>query len=78
MYTSAFGGIVILCYQIFLITKYNRSYLAIDPKDDFLLNLCIDSKADYLITGDNDLLAIKEIESCTILAYSDFIRKIHQ
>jgi len=49
-----------------------------DPKDDFLLNLCIDSKADYLITGDNDLLAIKEIESCTILAYSDFIRKIHQ
>ena len=48
-----------------------------DPKDNFLLNLCIDSKADYLITGDNDLLVIKEIESCTILAYSEFVIKIN-
>lgn len=47
-----------------------------DPKDNFLLNLCIDSEADYLITGDNDLLVIKEIENCTILTYSDFVRKI--
>ncbi|MQY78868.1 MAG: putative toxin-antitoxin system toxin component, PIN family [Bacteroidetes bacterium] len=29
-----------------------------DPKDNFLLSLAVDSKADYLLTGDNDLLEI--------------------
>lgn len=30
-----------------------------DPKDDFLLALAKESKADFLITGDKDLLGIK-------------------
>lgn len=38
-----------------------------DFKDDFLLNLAIDSNADYLVTGDLDLLEIKEINSTRIL-----------
>jgi putative PIN family toxin of toxin-antitoxin system len=29
-----------------------------DPKDNFLLSLAIDSKADFLITGDSDLLVL--------------------
>lgn len=29
-----------------------------DEKDSFLLNLSVDSKANYLITGDNDLLVL--------------------
>ena len=33
-----------------------------DPKDNFLLNLSIDSKADYLITGDSDLLELKKLK----------------
>ena len=32
-----------------------------DPNDNFLLALCYDGKADYLITGDEDLLVIKNI-----------------
>lgn len=31
-----------------------------DSKDDFLLSLAIDGKADYLITGDKELLEIKK------------------
>ncbi len=31
-----------------------------DPKDDFLLALVKETKADYLITGDNDLLLIEK------------------
>jgi putative PIN family toxin of toxin-antitoxin system len=32
--------------------------LSRDPKDDHYLSLCKEAKADFLITGDNDLLSI--------------------
>jgi hypothetical protein len=38
-----------------------------DIKDDFLLNLVIDSNADFLVTGDLDLLEIKQINNTKIL-----------
>ena len=47
-----------------------------DEKDNFLLNLSIDSKADYLITGDNDLLVLKQIEKTKIITFTDFIQLI--
>jgi putative PIN family toxin of toxin-antitoxin system len=43
-----------------------------DVKDNFLLSLAVDSKADYLISGDNDLLELKEINSTKIIMMSDF------
>ena len=44
-----------------------------DSKDNFLLDLAIDSKADYLITGDNDLLEIKLIGETKILTIKEII-----
>jgi hypothetical protein len=44
-----------------------------DPKDDFLLNLCVDGKADFLITGDTDLLVLERIESTQIVTWQDFV-----
>lgn len=38
-----------------------------DTKDDFLINLAIDSNADFLVTGDFDLLEIKQIKYTKIL-----------
>jgi len=46
-----------------------------DPKDDFLLALAKDGKADYLLTGDNDLLGIGRIEKTIILKLKDFMDK---
>jgi uncharacterized protein len=43
-----------------------------DAKDNFLLALAKDGKADFLITGDADLLVIKRFESTEILAYVEF------
>ena len=43
-----------------------------DPKDNFLLSLSKDGKASYLVTGDKDLLDIKEFEDTRIITYSDF------
>lgn len=39
-----------------------------DSKDNFLLNLAIDSKADFLITGDADLLVLEEIRTTKIIS----------
>lgn len=46
-----------------------------DLKDNFLLNLAIDSEADYLITGDQDLLVLKKIRKTKILTLSNFIER---
>jgi uncharacterized protein len=40
-----------------------------DPKDNFLLSLAVDGNADYLLTGDNDLLVLGEIED----KYHDYL-----
>jgi len=47
-----------------------------DEKDNFLLNLSIDGNADYLVTGDNDLLVLKKIEKTTIFNLTDFLNKM--
>jgi hypothetical protein len=47
-----------------------------DFKDNFLLNLAIDSKADFLVTGDNDLLELKKIEKTKILTIRELKEKI--
>ncbi|EOS09589.1 putative toxin-antitoxin system toxin component, PIN family [Phocaeicola sartorii] len=43
-----------------------------DVKDDYLLELAIQSDADFLITGDNDLLVIAKIEHCRIVTIMEF------
>jgi len=43
-----------------------------DAKDNFLLSLAKDSKADYLLTGDNDLLVLKSFGGTQIITIRDF------
>ena len=45
-----------------------------DTKDNFLLNLAIDSNANYLITGDYDLLTLKMISKTKIITWTDFVK----
>ncbi|MBN1767986.1 MAG: putative toxin-antitoxin system toxin component, PIN family [Prolixibacteraceae bacterium] len=47
-----------------------------DFKDNFLLNLAIDSKADYIATGDNDLLVLKKIGKTKILTINELLYEI--
>ncbi len=47
-----------------------------DEKDNFLLSLAIDSKADFLVTGDNDLLELKKIKGTHIVSINEFIKGI--
>jgi putative PIN family toxin of toxin-antitoxin system len=43
-----------------------------DAKDNFLLSLAKDSKADYLLTGDNDLLILKTFETTKIISIAEY------
>lgn len=47
-----------------------------DHKDNFLLNLALDSEADYLVTGDEDLLVLKNIKHTRICNWSDFLENL--
>lgn len=46
-----------------------------DPKDNFLLDLIDFSKADYLITGDKDLLQHNPFKTAQILSPAEFERQ---
>jgi uncharacterized protein len=43
-----------------------------DPKDDYLLAYAMVGQADYLVTGDEDLLALKEVGSLQIVTPRQF------
>ncbi len=43
-----------------------------DPKDNFLLDLSVSGDADYLITGENDLLALNPFRGVHIITYREF------
>ena len=43
-----------------------------DPNDNFLLALAKDGNADYLITGDGDLLVLETFEKTKIVKLTDF------
>lgn len=47
-----------------------------DEKDNFLLNLALDGKANFLVTGDKDLLVIEKIKKTRILTFRDFVDRI--
>lgn len=47
-----------------------------DPADDFLLSLAKDGAANFLITGDKDLLVLSRFLSTQILTLSVFIETI--
>lgn len=49
-----------------------------DPKDDYLLELAIQAKAIYLVSGDDDLLSIGEIEGCRIMTFAQFIEELQR
>lgn len=42
------------------------------PKDDYLLELAIKSKATFLVSSDKDLLEIGQVDGCRIMTFTEF------
>lgn len=49
-----------------------------DPEDNFIIELCEECKADYLLTGDTDLLNIKEFRNTKIVNLKEFLAGIYK
>lgn len=58
-----------------LVNVKSRFDVCRDKKDNFLLALCFDGKADFLITGDEDLLILKKFKKTSIIKISDYLKK---
>ena len=47
-----------------------------DPKDDYLLELAVQAKAIYLVSGDSDLLEYGSIGECRIMTVQQFEQEV--
>lgn len=55
-----------------------KHFINRDPKDNFLLDLIDFSKADYLVTGDKDLLKHNPFKTAEILTPAEFEKQIEK
>jgi putative PIN family toxin of toxin-antitoxin system len=53
----------------------SKNNICRDPKDNFLLSLAFDGKADFLITGDQDLLALTKFGTTKIVTIKEFLKE---
>lgn len=49
-----------------------------DPKDNMILDTALVGKADYIVTGDKDLLILGKFQKTTILSPKGFLQILHQ
>jgi putative PIN family toxin of toxin-antitoxin system len=61
-----------------IFTVNNDVTICRDRKDNFLLALARDAKADFLISRDGDLLTLKEFEGTRIVTLPEFIEIINK
>ena len=47
-----------------------------DPKDDIFLEAALEGKAEYIVSGDLDLLDMKSFEDMPILRVAEFLARI--
>lgn len=64
--------IVLLDAKALFVPIAEHFFACRDAKDNFLLDLCVAGSADYLVTGDADLLELGRFHQTTILDYRAF------
>ena len=53
-----------------------KTELCRDLKDNYLISLAIDSNANFLITGDKDLLILNKVKNTQMIKFNDFEKMI--
>lgn len=70
---SAIEELIALLYEkVELIEISNHFNDCRDPKDNFLLDLAVSGHANYLVTGDTDLLILSPFQGVEIISYQAF------
>lgn len=48
-----------------------------DPKDNFILELAIEARADFIVSSDKDLIVLKNFQKIPIITPDQFLNKLH-
>jgi putative PIN family toxin of toxin-antitoxin system len=77
-YVSAERQKVLLNYMASCVTATAEAHAtrSRDPKDNFLLDLAEAVAADFLVTGDGDLLVLKRHFDTAIISFTDLLRTL--
>jgi putative PIN family toxin of toxin-antitoxin system len=70
------SGLASFVAKTTVVNPQKKLSLCRDPKDNMLLECCLAAKADFLITGDKDLLAMEALPfQLTIMSPRKFVEK---
>ncbi len=70
---SSIENLIALLYEkVELVEVINNFDDCRDTKDNFLLDLSVSGHADYLVTGDTDLLILNPFHGVEIISYQNF------
>ncbi len=58
-----------------IVSSYMFFEVKEDPKDNKFLDCAVSANVDYIISGDEHLLKMKEFKGITIISPTDFIKK---
>ena len=67
--------IPILLSNLTIVKNINNGKYSRDPDDDKFINCAKSAEADYVITGDNDLLVVEIVDGIRIITVSDFLKE---
>ena len=68
-------GFIKFIADLTLIEPHTSVSVCRDPDDDKFINCAVDAKALYIVSGDDDLLDIKEYEGIEIINAADFVER---
>ena len=63
----------LVAHSIIVAPQVRHNIVKADPDDDKFIDAAVESKADYLISQDKDLLDLKEFQGIKILKPADFL-----
>ena len=64
---------LLLAYSEIIEPKIKANAVPEDPKDNMVIECALSAGADYIITGDNHLLKLKEFKGIKILTPKEFL-----
>lgn len=70
------NALLLLNQSSFMLKPVSTIQFSRDPADDYLLEIANDCNADYLVTGDKDLLVLGKFENTEIISLDLFIKRV--
>ena len=74
--SQTFADFLKIIFEIATVTKTKLKLdVCVDEKDNMLLECAVEGKADYLISGDDHLLRLKNFRNVKIVSVKEFLER---